>query len=230
MANDVRLQEGHPIDENLRPVKVGGESTALELSTADIRTPKIRVSAIDSTTGNISLTNLGGAYTPTAASDAVPLNYMPYVLYSQFQDDLSTSKHYLPLKGYFEQTATGNEPTGVVAPFNMELKKVIMRCSEDISGGQWKIGMWMIDSGTTHTHHHTTGMNWRTETGGVADTNAIYDFTDTLGLAGAVSGGSNTVVAGQWIDFAIQSDTDVTSSSAEFWLTFFFIADLSSTI
>ena len=30
MPNDVRLQEGHPVDENLRPIKVGGKSTALE--------------------------------------------------------------------------------------------------------------------------------------------------------------------------------------------------------
>ena len=30
MANDIKLQEGHPVDENLRPIKVGGKSTALE--------------------------------------------------------------------------------------------------------------------------------------------------------------------------------------------------------
>ena len=28
--NDVKLQEGHPVDENLRPIKVGGKSTAIE--------------------------------------------------------------------------------------------------------------------------------------------------------------------------------------------------------
>ena len=30
MSNDLRLQEGHPVDENLRPIKVGGQATALE--------------------------------------------------------------------------------------------------------------------------------------------------------------------------------------------------------
>ena len=30
MLNDVRLQEGHPVDENLRPIRVGGKSTAIE--------------------------------------------------------------------------------------------------------------------------------------------------------------------------------------------------------
>ena len=28
--NDLKLQEGHPVDENLRPIKVGGKATALE--------------------------------------------------------------------------------------------------------------------------------------------------------------------------------------------------------
>ena len=35
MANDIKLQEGHGIDSNLRPLKVGGESTSLELANTD---------------------------------------------------------------------------------------------------------------------------------------------------------------------------------------------------
>ena len=30
MVNDIRLQESHPVDENLRPLKVGGKATAIE--------------------------------------------------------------------------------------------------------------------------------------------------------------------------------------------------------
>ena len=30
MPNNVKLQEGHPVDENLRPLKVGGKATAIE--------------------------------------------------------------------------------------------------------------------------------------------------------------------------------------------------------
>ena len=37
MANDIKLQEGHPVDSNLRPIKVGGEMTALELSNSKVR-------------------------------------------------------------------------------------------------------------------------------------------------------------------------------------------------
>ena len=335
MANDIKLQEGHPVDENIRPVKVGNKSSSLELaqhgngarivgdlevtgnapedatklplaggtmtgelnvddkiqlypssSSTGIRivnsdggndfinlssanqtdfftiktiedgettltttengggaTAHLNMVAdgnftvdaegnisLDADGGNISLLDGGSTYTPTAASDAVPLSHLPYVLYSQFQDDLGTAKHYLPLKGYFEQSFVGNEPTGMVAPFNMKLQKIVLRCSEDISGGQWVIGMWAIDSGSTHAHHHTTGFNWKRVTGGTADTNATFDFTGVVGLAASATGGSNAVTAGQWIDFAIVSDTDVTSSSAEFWITMFFIADLSNTI
>ena len=32
MSNDVILQEGHPVDENLRPLKIGDKSSCLELS------------------------------------------------------------------------------------------------------------------------------------------------------------------------------------------------------
>ena len=286
MANDIKLQEGHPIDENLRPLKVGGESSALEIAkqgngarvsgnltvdddiTCDDITCRtlsvthdgvgaVNISGtapiilgtdieivdygefeidatgdiiLDADGGNISLLDGGSTYTPTASSDAVPLSHLPFVLYSQFADDLATSKHYLPLKGYFEQSLVGQEPAGMIAPFNMKLQKIAMRCSEDISGGTWKIGMFAVDSGTTHNHHHTNGLNWITATGGVADTNATFDFTGTVGLAASGSGGSNAVTAGQWIDFQIFSDTDVTSSSAEFWITLFFIADLASTI
>ena len=35
MPNDVKLQEGHPVDSHLRPLKVGGESSSLELANTD---------------------------------------------------------------------------------------------------------------------------------------------------------------------------------------------------
>ena len=41
MANDLKLQESHPVDSNLRPVKVGGEMTALELSKDKVRTKSL---------------------------------------------------------------------------------------------------------------------------------------------------------------------------------------------
>ena len=169
-------------------------------------------------------------FTNDAGTDFNNIQLTPFILCSQFQDDIARSIHYLPIAGYFEQTSAGNEPAGFVAPFNMALQKVVVRCSEDLSGSTTQIGMWAINSGTTHTHHHTTGKNWIQTTGGVADTNAIFDFTGTVGLAGDSTGGSNAITAGQWVDFSILNDTDVTSAFAEFWITLYFLADMGNTI
>jgi len=187
---------------------------------------------IDTGGGNITLQNGLSTYIPTASSDAVPLSHLPFVLYSQFQDDIAAAKHYLPLKGYFEQVFVGNEPAGMISPFNMKLQKIVMRSSEDISGATFTLSMWAIASGTTHSHHHTIGgRNWTTATGGAADTNAIFDFTGTLGLNSDSTGGSNAIDAGEWIDFQIFAGSDPgISNNAEFWFTLFFIADLSNTI
>ena len=37
MLNDIKLQESHPVDENLRPLKVGGEMTSLEIAKSGAR-------------------------------------------------------------------------------------------------------------------------------------------------------------------------------------------------
>ena len=58
MPNDLRLQEGHPVDENLRPIKVGGEVTALEVSKKDVRVNNLYVN---------------GTTTGVSASDATKL-------------------------------------------------------------------------------------------------------------------------------------------------------------
>ena len=49
--NDVKLQEGHPVDENLRPLKVGGKSTAIETAQHG---DGARVNGNLEVTGNIS--------------------------------------------------------------------------------------------------------------------------------------------------------------------------------
>ena len=180
------------------------------------------------------LTNGGGVYTPAHSADIATKAYVdgrvPFVLFSQFQDDISRTQHYLPLAGYFESSIIGGEPMGFISPFNMTLQKVVVRCSEDISGATTRIGMWAIDSGTTHTHPVTTGMNWVEATGGAADTNAVINFTGTVGLAGSGTGGSNAVTAGQWVDFSILNSSDETTSNAEFWVTIYFLADMDNTI
>ena len=62
MANDVKLQEGHPVDENLRPLKVDDKSTSLELANSGARV-----------TGDLEVT--GDVY---ASMDNMYFDFLPY--------------------------------------------------------------------------------------------------------------------------------------------------------
>ena len=168
-------------------------------------------------------------FTNDAGND-IPISLQPFVKTAQFQDDIGTTQHYIPFNNIAEQSTQGTENLGFIAPFNMTLQKVIFKCSEDISGATIEIGMWAVDDGDSTGHHHTTAQNNIDVTGGAAHTNAVADFTGTVGLAASGSGGSNAITAGQFVDLSIQADTDVTSSSAEFWITCYFLADLTATI
>ncbi len=155
---------------------------------------------------------------------------IPYVLYSSFQDDVGTSKHLLPVRDVNEQLFAGTEQASVMIPFNMTLQKVVMRSNTDISGATWTLGFFAVDSGTTDAHHHTSGRNSVTATGGAQHTNCTFDFTGTVDLSGGSGGGSNAITSGQLVSFQLFADTDVTSSSSEFWLSFLFHVDMSNTI
>ena len=52
--NDVKLQEGHPLDSNLRPLKIGGKSSSLELSQHE-NGSGARVTGDLEVTGNLSV-------------------------------------------------------------------------------------------------------------------------------------------------------------------------------
>ena len=51
LDNNFQLQEGHPVDENLRPIKVGGVATAIETAQKD---DGAKVTGDLVVTGNIS--------------------------------------------------------------------------------------------------------------------------------------------------------------------------------
>jgi len=69
----VKLQEGHPVDENLRPIKVGGETTALELSKDDVRVNNLHVNGTTSGVSASDSTKLplaGGTMTGDITTDS----------------------------------------------------------------------------------------------------------------------------------------------------------------
>ena len=73
MPNDLRLQEGHPVDENLRPIKVGGETTALEVSKKDVRVNNLYVNGTTTGVSAADATKLplaGGTMTGDITTDS----------------------------------------------------------------------------------------------------------------------------------------------------------------
>ena len=76
MANDIKLQseEGtHPLDENLRPLKVGDKTTPLELSNTDVRVNNLTVSGTTigvSATDDTKLPLAGGTMTGDITTDS----------------------------------------------------------------------------------------------------------------------------------------------------------------
>ena len=114
MANNITLGDNSPLDYNLKPIKVGGKTSPIEMSTSypdDSNSPKVKVVGDLEVTGSIVKQPLihilnGGTY------------------------NTGTSKFYLPLVGYnLEQTSSSgrNEFNTIVSPYGGLLKKVVLR-------------------------------------------------------------------------------------------------------
>ena len=114
LVNEVTLGDGYPLSSNLKPLKVGGKASPLEMSTPypdNSNNAKVKVVGDLEVTGSIvkqptiHILN-GGAY------------------------NTGTSKFYLPLVGYnLEQTSSSgrNEFNTIVTPYDGVLKKVVLR-------------------------------------------------------------------------------------------------------
>ena len=114
LVNEVTLGDGYPLSSNLKPLKIGGKTSPLEMSTAypdNSNKAKVKVDGDLEVTGSI-------VKQPTIHI----LNGGTY--------NNGTSKFYLPLVGYnLEQTSTTgrNEFVAMVSPYSGKLKKVVLR-------------------------------------------------------------------------------------------------------
>ena len=114
LVNEVTLGDGYPLSYNLKPLKIGGKASPLEMSTAypdNSNKAKVKVDGDLEVTGSIlkqpylHILN-GGAY------------------------NNGTSLFYLPLVGYnLEQTSLAgrNEFITLVAPYGGIVKKLVLR-------------------------------------------------------------------------------------------------------
>ena len=114
MSNNITLGENMPLDKYLKPIKVGGTTSPLEMSAPypdDSVKGKVKINGDLEVVGSILNQPLihilnGGAY------------------------NTGTSLFYLPLVGYnLEQTSSSgrNEFITIVAPYGGLLKKVVLR-------------------------------------------------------------------------------------------------------
>ena len=114
MANNITLGDNSPLDYNLKPIKVGGKTSPIEMSTSypdDSNRPKVKVVGDLEVTGSI-------LKQPTLHI----LNGGTY--------NTGTTKFYLPLVGYnveITSTTGRNEFVAFVTPYAGVLKKVVLR-------------------------------------------------------------------------------------------------------
>ena len=136
MANNITLGDNSPLDYNLKPIKVGGKTSPIEMSTSypdDSVKAKVKVVGDLEVTGSIKgikefrqLINAGFNYGSTGGT-----------------------KVYLPLTGYiFERTShfSSNEYLSYVTPYNGYLNQVVVRSEE--ACGSTIVGLHKSSTGT----------------------------------------------------------------------------------
>jgi hypothetical protein len=92
LPNDVKLQESHPVDSNLRPLKIGGKSSSLELADTD-NGARVR--------GDLEVTGDTYASIDKMYSGLVPAYSGMILGYTRISNNSTTSGH-----AHIEPTAT----------------------------------------------------------------------------------------------------------------------------
>ena len=116
LINEFTLGEGYSLDSNLKPIKIGGESSILELSAPYTQ---------DETNNKGTLRINGDLEVVGAIKKQPTLHILNGGAYNT-----GTSKFYLPLVGYnIEQTTTTakNENIAYVVPYDGVVKKLVLR-------------------------------------------------------------------------------------------------------
>ena len=163
LINEFTLGEGYPLDSNLKPIKIGGESSILELSAPYTQ---------DETNNKGTLRINGDLEVVGTIKRQPTLHILNGGTYST-----GTGKFYLPLVGYnIEKTTTTsvNEGIAYVPPYDGRVKKLILR-SESVAGSS-EAGFHKSTTGTevpnsTATEEITVDMD-------TDDTPYTFTFTD----------------------------------------------------
>jgi hypothetical protein len=128
-----------------------------------------------------------------------------------FEEDIRAGKYYIPFAGTGEQASMDLSTSGFITPYTMTLKKIMLRCDHLNASDDIVIRVEKQDDDATEDVVAT----------------ATYDVSE----AGAVSNYNNfelhtsdfdnspTIVAGKKVGISIQANSDITDSTAHFWIT-----------
>ena len=159
--NSLSLGDGQKLDYNLKPIKVGGESSILELS-----------SPLPDESTNGKLLVRGDIEVIGSILKQPTLHILNGGTYNT-----GTSKFYLPLVGYtLEQTsATGkNEMIAFVPPYNGKVKKLVLRSESRVDT---VVAGFHISTEGTEVPNSTATEEISVEMS-IDDTTATFNFTD----------------------------------------------------
>jgi hypothetical protein len=136
LVNEVTLGDGYPLSSNLKPLKVGGETSPLEIASAypdDSVKGKVKVVGDLEVTGSIK-----------------GIKEFRHIINGGFNyGSVGGTKTYLPLTGYiFERTShfSSNEYLSYVTPYDGYLNQVIARSEE--ACGSTIVGLHKSPTGT----------------------------------------------------------------------------------
>ena len=159
--NSLSLGDGQKLDYNLKPIKVGGESSILELS-----------SPLPDESTNGKLLVRGDIEVIGSILKQPTLHILNGVTYNT-----GTSKFYLPLVGYnVEQTTTTskNENVAFVPPYDGRVKKLLLRSEARVDT---VVAGFHISTEGTEVPNSTATEEISVEMS-VDDTTATFNFTD----------------------------------------------------
>ena len=162
MANDIKLQEGHPLSENKRPIKVGGETSSLEIAKNG---KGARVTGNLEVTGDTyaSIDNMYSGLVPAYAGmilgytviglDATPASYTVTNAMVPVHDDLKVS-FVFPPSGKVEIFASIYVQTDNARPLTFGLSTTDASTGFTSLGAKYENHTYQADETDGEQHEH----------------------------------------------------------------------------
>ena len=128
-----------------------------------------------------------------------------------FQDDISTVKHYIPWWGTTESSGMDDHRVGFVTPFRMTLHKIIIRCDNITGSDDITIRVEKQDNDNTEDVVATAVYDVSSSGAIASDTNFELNKSDF--------DNAPTIDAGKLCCLSIQATSDITGTDQDFYIS-----------